>query len=67
MKFSTNARFIVLKAETLQEAQELWSVCDRFREHKILKAEPQSDGSVSVFIDLAATKEPCLFPGDPKG
>ncbi len=65
MKFSTNARFIVLKPESLEEAQELWAVCDRFRDRKILKAEPQNGGGMSVFIDLAATSEPCLFPEKP--
>lgn len=61
MKFSTNARFIILKPETLEEAQELWKVCDRFRDRKILKPEPQPDGTVAVFIDLAATTDPCLY------
>jgi hypothetical protein len=60
VKFSTNARFITLKPETLQEANELWTVADRFRKCGTIKAERQSDGSVTVFIDLAATESQCL-------
>ena len=60
MKFSTNARFITLKPETLEEAQELWAVCNRFRKYQTLKAEPQLDGTIAVNIDLAATHTPCL-------
>lgn len=66
MKFSTNARFIQLTPETMEEALSLWQVCDRFGQYGVLKAEPQREGYITVFIDLAAPKDPCLLPPEGK-
>lgn len=65
MKFSTNARFIFLTPETLEEAFAIWEKCDDYGKHFIIQASHVTkDGKprTCVLLDLAATHDRCLKP-----